>query len=90
MTDAVPTQNLDTVFDALAQKHRRDMLSALAFQPHSISQLASMQHLSLPAIHKHIKILEHAGLIHRKKIGHTNILTLNRQSLGGLQDWIMQ
>ena len=49
-----------------------------------------MQHLSLPAIHKHIKILEKAGMIVRMKIGRTNFLTLNPESLRGLQEWLMQ
>ena len=49
-----------------------------------------MQGLSLPAIHKHIKILENADMIIRKKIGRTNFLALNRESLRGLQDWLMQ
>lgn len=83
-------KNLDKVFEALASKHRREMIYALGLQPHSISQLASMRQLSLPAIHKHIKLLENAGLINRKKIGQTNVLTLNRQSLRGLQDWLSQ
>lgn len=85
-----PKQDLDKVFEALANKHRREVIYALGLQPHSISQLASMRYLSLPAIHKHIKLLENAGLIIRKKIGQTNFLTLNRQSLRGLQHWLSQ
>jgi DNA-binding transcriptional ArsR family regulator len=84
------SQDLDKVFEALASKHRREIIYALGLQPHSISQLASMRHLSLPAIHKHIKLLENAELIIRKKIGQTNFLTLNRQSLRGLQNWLSQ
>jgi DNA-binding transcriptional ArsR family regulator len=83
-------QNLDNVFEALANKHRREIIYLLGMQPYSISQLASMRGLSLPAIYKHIKILEEASMIIRKKIGRTNFLTLNRESLRGLQDWLMQ
>jgi hypothetical protein len=49
-----------------------------------------MRGLSQPAIHKHIKVLENAGMIVRRKIGLTNFLTLNRESLRGLEDWLMQ
>ncbi len=84
------SQDLDNVFEALANKHRREMIYVLGLQPYSISQLASMRHLSLPAIHKHIKVLETADLILRKKIGQTNFLTLNRKAFHGLQDWLMQ
>lgn len=83
-------QNLDKIFEALANQHRREIIYVLGLQPYSISQLASMQNLSLSAIHKHIKILEDAGMITRKKIGRINFLTLNRESLRGLQDWLMQ
>ncbi len=83
-------QNLDNIFKALANKHRREIIYVLGLQPYSISQLASQRCLSLPAIHKHIIALENAGMIIRKKIGQTNFLTLNRKSLRGLQDWLMQ
>lgn len=81
---------LDNVFEALANKHRREIIYALSLQPCSISRLAAMRGLSLPAIHKHIKTLEQGDLIIRKKIGQTNFLTLNRASLRGLQEWVMQ
>lgn len=83
-------QDLDKVFEALASKHRREIIYALGLQPHSITQLASMRHLSLPAIHKHIKLLENSGLVVRKKTGQTNFLTLNRRSLRAIQDWLLQ
>src|SRR5882724_110538 len=83
-------QDLDVIFEALASKHRREIIYALGLQPHSISQLAAQQDLSLPAIHKHIKRLEHAGMILRKKIKQTNFLALNKKSLRGLQDWLIQ
>ena len=82
--------DLDKIFDALANQHRREIVYHLGLQPYSISQLASMRHLSLPAIHKHIKLLENAELVIRKKTGQTNFLTLNRDSLIALQNWLMQ
>jgi DNA-binding transcriptional ArsR family regulator len=90
MTEISQKQNLDKVFEALASKHRREIIYALSIQPYSISRLAATRNLSLPAIHKHIKLLEKAGLISRKKIGQTNFLTLNRQSLRGSQNWLLQ
>ena len=78
------------VFEALANEHRREIILALSLQPYSISQLASMRGLSLPAIHKHIRALEDAGLILRKKTGRVNFLALNREPLRGLQEWVDQ
>ncbi len=90
MTKSHNPQDLDNVFEALANKHRREIIYVLSLQPCSISQLAFMRGLSLPAIHKHIKVLAIADLILRKKIGRTNFLALNRESLGGLQQWVKQ
>src|SRR5437870_939788 len=85
-----PPQDLDNVFEALANKHRREIIYLLGLQPCSISRLATMRSLSLPAIHKHIKVLEKGGMIIRKKIGRTHFLTLNRKSLRAVQDWLNQ
>jgi DNA-binding transcriptional ArsR family regulator len=81
---------LDIVFNALANTHRREIVLALGRQPSSITQLAAMRELSLPAIHKHIRILEEAELIVRKKVGRSNFLALNRRPLRVLQEWAGQ
>ena len=48
-----------------------------------------MRNLSLPAIHKYIKVLEKEDMIICKKIGRINFLALKREALRGLQDWVM-
>jgi DNA-binding transcriptional ArsR family regulator len=82
--------DLDRVFEALANAHRREIIYLLGLQPYSIHHLAEIRGLSLPAIHKHIKLLESADIVKRRKIGRTNFLTLNRHSLRTLQDWLGQ
>lgn len=79
---------MDGPLVAIANSHRRAIVSALGLQPRSISQLAAMESLSLPAIHKHIRVLEGAELVVRKKVGRTNFLALNRAPLRGLQEWL--
>ncbi len=81
---------LDQILEALANPHRRDIVYLLGLQPHAINQLARRRGLSLPAINKHLKMLENAGLISRRKQGRTTYLTLNRQPLQQLQAWIGQ
>jgi DNA-binding transcriptional ArsR family regulator len=81
---------LDSVLEALANRHRREIVHVLGLQPCAISQLARMRGLSLPAIHKHVKILESAGLVSRRKTGRTTYLALNPQRLRLLQDWAGQ
>lgn len=82
------SDDLDPVFDALANEHRREIIHLLALQPRSISQLAEMRELSLPAIHKHVRVLENAAMIRRRKIGRTNFLALERGPLQRLQAWM--
>jgi DNA-binding transcriptional ArsR family regulator len=81
---------LDQVLEALGNPHRREIVFLLGLQPWGVSQLAQKRGLSLPAIHKHIKILEEAGLVSRRKHGRTTYLTLNRQPLVLLQTWVSQ
>jgi DNA-binding transcriptional ArsR family regulator len=87
---SVSPGDLDVVLAALANAHRRAIVHALGLQPYSISQLAALRELSLPAIHKHLAILEDAHLIRRRKTGRTTYLTLRRQSLRSLQEWLTE
>jgi len=82
--------DLSRVFDALANEHRREIIRLLALQPRSISQLAELRGLSLPAIHKHIRLLEDAAMVSRRKLGRTNFLALERGPLSRLQAWTGQ
>lgn len=78
------------MFAALANGKRRDMVHSLSFRPSTVTQLAEEYDISLPAIHKHIRSLEKAELIHRKKVGRTNFVALNRASLQLIQTWSNQ
>lgn len=80
--------DIDQLFGALANGHRRAMVELLSLQPYSISRLAAIRGLSLPAIDKHVRVLEQAEMIRRRKIGRTTFLTLNRTSIRDLQAWL--
>ena len=84
------TKKLDQVLAALANEKRRRIVYTLGLQPASIGQLAEQQRSSLPAIHRHIKVLERAKLVRRKKSGRINFLALDRKGLLLMQDWIRQ
>ena len=83
-------KKLDQVLAALANEKRRRIVYILGLQPASIGQLAKQQRSSLPAIHRHIKALEQAKLVRRKKSGRVNFLALDRTGLLLMQDWIRQ
>jgi len=84
------SDDLSRLFDAMANVHRREMIRALAVQPRSISQLAESRGLSLPAMHKHVRVLEEAAMIRRRKVGRTNFLALEREPLRRLAAWVEQ
>ena len=84
------SEDLDKVLFALANPHRRDMVRFLGLQPSTISKLADLRGLSLPAIHKHVAVLEEAGLVARRKVGRSNVLTLNPHRLRSVQEWLGQ
>ena len=82
--------DLDEVFTALANHHRREVVQLLAVRPTTIGQLAQRVGLSLPAIHRHIKVLEAAHLVRRTKVGRGNVLSLERTALRRVQGWTDQ
>jgi DNA-binding transcriptional ArsR family regulator len=81
---------LDAVLGSLANQKRRGIIHDLSLQPATVGQLAQRHKLSLPAIHKHIRTLEDAKLIVRKKTGRTNFVALDPTTLRLAQNWIMQ
>lgn len=62
-------KDLDRVFRALADATRRDILLRLSTSDATVSQLTSVYTISLPAVSKHLKVLERAGIIARTRIG---------------------
>ena len=84
------TLQLDRQLAALAHVKRRAIIHDLSLHPATVGQLAREHSLSLPAIHKHIRTLESAQLIVRKKVGRTNFVALKVGSLAAVQAWIAQ
>jgi len=64
-TSAIPTDQLDRTFAALADPIRRSMLARLAEGDATVGELAQPFDVSLPAISRHLKVLERAGLVER-------------------------
>ena len=81
---------LDDIFVALSHEKRRAMIHMLALRPATITQLATAQSESLPAMNKHLRLLEKAQLILRKKVGRTHFVALHKSTLGLVRSWILQ
>jgi DNA-binding transcriptional ArsR family regulator len=79
---------LDTIFHALGDTTRRQMLRALADGERTVGQLAEPFAISLAAASKHIRALEHAGLIQREVRGRTHHCRLAPERLATAHEWL--
>ena len=80
--------NLDHVFGALADPTRRAILARLALGEVSVSNLAAPFEMSLPAVSKHLKVLEHAGLISKGRNAQTRPCKLEPETLKAVDNWL--
>jgi DNA-binding transcriptional ArsR family regulator len=86
----VDDRELDATFAALADATRRAMLVRLAHGEATVNELAAPFDISLPAVSKHLKVLERAGLISRGRNGQFRPCRLEAERLDGATDWIEQ
>lgn len=82
------TQQLNQVFSALSDGTRRGILARLAQGSATVGELAQPFEISKPAISKHMKILENAGLIERTITGRQHQCTLTTAGLKTAEDWL--
>jgi len=79
---------LSATFAALADPTRRAILARLASGETSVLQLAEPFDMSLPAVSKHLKVLERAGLIERGREAQWRPCRLQANPLKGVADWV--
>ena len=82
------TPQLDAIFHALGDATRRQMLRDLAQGARTVGQLAAPFAISLAAASKHIKVLEHAGLLRREVRGRTHLCRLTPDPLASAYQWL--
>ena len=81
---------LDATFRALADPTRRGMLANLALGEKSIGELAEPFRMSFAGASKHVKVLESAGLVARRRAGRKQICTLRAEPLAEAEKWLKQ
>lgn len=79
---------LDAVFSALGDATRRAILAQLAEGEARVSDLATPHRMSLPAVSKHLKVLEHAGLIARSREAQWRPCRLQPKALKDVDKWL--
>lgn len=84
------TDTLSLTFSALADPTRRQILARLADGEFSVTQLAEPFEMTMPAITKHLKVLERAGLIVRRREAQSRPAKLQAAPLREAADWVEQ
>lgn len=82
------SDSLDLTFGALADPTRRAILAKLALGEASVTELAEPFAMSLPAISRHLKVLEHARLISRGREAQWRPCRLQPQGLKDIAEWM--
>ena len=82
-------ETLDNVLTAIADPTRRSIIARLADGPARISDVAAPFPMSLTGFCKHVRILEHAGLVKRTRRGRENTLALSAQPLQLVAQWVL-
>ena len=81
-------ERLDSTFGALADPTRRAILARLAEGEAQVTELAQPFGISLPAVSRHLKVLEKARLIKRHKHGRIHRFTVNPEPMASAMSWI--
>jgi DNA-binding transcriptional ArsR family regulator len=79
---------LDSVMVAISDPTRRAILGRLARGPERISDIAAPFSMSLTGFCKHVRVLEHAGLVRRTRHGRENTLHLSAEPLREVARWV--
>ena len=84
----MPTDRLSATFAALADPTRRAILARLALGETSVTELAEPFEMSLPAVSKHLMVLERAGLIARGREAQWRPCRIEPAALKDVDDWL--
>lgn len=83
-----PSKVLTNIFAALADPTRRRIMEHLAHGDQCVTDLAKPHSMSLPAVSKHLRVLEDAGLVRRQRRGRVHQLKLEAAPMKAASEWI--
>ena len=81
---------LDDIFASLSDPTRRDIIARVAQREHSVGELVARYHVSFAAISKHLKVLERANLITKRKEGKKHMVTANPAALKSADEYLRE
>ena len=80
----------NAILDALGDQTRRDIIEVLRHGARPVGELAAALPVGRPAVSKHLRVLEGAGLVEHHSVGTRNLYALAPQGLVALQQWLVQ
>lgn len=77
-------------FDALGNSHRRAIVELLSDQPHSVQEIADRLPISRPAVSRHLRLLNRAGLVTDEQVGTRRLYRLDEQGAEAARQYLAQ
>jgi glutathione S-transferase/DNA-binding transcriptional ArsR family regulator len=87
---ALPAAGFDRVFHALSDPYRRGFVEQLAKGPASVKELAASADVGLPAVLKHLRVLEEGGIVVSQKVGRVRTYRMRQDAFHAINGWIEQ
>ena len=81
---------IDAAFDALGDPQRREIIRQLRRGPRPVGLIADGLTIGRPAVSRHLRVLQGAGLVERTSVGTRNLYSLAPGALAPLQQWLTQ
>jgi DNA-binding transcriptional ArsR family regulator len=86
--DAIGPDRFDRLFQSLADPYRRSFIERLARAPASVKELAAPADVGLPAVLKHLRILEEGGIVVSEKVGRVRTYRMRKDAFQAISGWI--
>lgn len=90
MMEPLRSQPVDRLFQALADPYRRAFIERLAKGPASVTELATPADVGLPAVLKHLRILEQGGIVVSEKRGRVRTYRMQLHAFEAINAWVAQ
>lgn len=84
------TQSIDRLFQAFADPYRRGSIERLSKGPASVKELAAPADVQLPAVLKHLRVLEEGGIVVSEKVGRVRTYRMRKDAFSEMSSWIEQ
>ncbi|WMT89443.1 metalloregulator ArsR/SmtB family transcription factor [Pelagibacterium sp. H642] len=84
------TESIDRYFQAMADPYRRGFVERLSKGPASVKELAAPANVQLPAVLKHLRVLEDGGIVVSEKVGRVRTYRMRPDAFKAINNWVEQ